>query len=74
MSLQYDEGTCVWGTDVESADETVDACGGDDCATVFVPVVGEGFVGGEGAGEASSATDGWGWLLLLLRGGVYGDR
>ncbi len=35
-------------TDIEGADDAVDACHGDDGAAVLVPVVGESFVGWEG--------------------------
>lgn len=50
MTLQYRDGSSGRGTGVESADQTVDAGGGEDGGAVFVPVVGEGFVGWEGTG------------------------
>lgn len=41
------------GSDVEGSDLSVDARGGDDGGAVFVPVVGQGFRGGDGSGGVS---------------------
>ena len=50
MTLQYHQGTQIWAADIEGPDQTVDARCSDDAASVFVPVVGQGFIRGKGSG------------------------
>ena len=55
------DGSVLRAADVESADQAVDARGGDDAVAVFVPVVGEGFGGGDaGRGRHSGPCEGRG--------------
>ena len=67
MPRHHAQGALPRGADVECADEAVDACSGDDGGAVFVPVVGEGFRRGGGAGVKANT---WGRLLW---GGVDWD-
>lgn len=56
------------GSDVEGADLSVDAGGGDDAGAVFVPVVGQGFRGRGGGSRRVS-----GRMRDVGRGRVQGD-
>ena len=47
MAREDGDGSPVRGADVEGTDQAIDAGGGDDAVSVFVPVVGEGFGGGD---------------------------
>lgn len=39
MSWEDDERALIWGANIEGADHTVDAGGGDDGWAIFVPIV-----------------------------------
>lgn len=60
MARQHGQGALSGAADVEGTDQAVDAGGGDDWGPVLVPVVGEGFGGGNRRG---------GGLLWALLGG-----
>lgn len=49
MARQHGHGPLAWVSDIEDADEAIDARGRDELRAVFIPVVGEGFGRGHGA-------------------------
>lgn len=61
MSWEDYQRALSWGANVEGADKTIDASGGNDGRAVLVPIVGQGF--------------GWGVLVgrARLKGGVERD-
>lgn len=75
MARQHGHGSLAWVSNIEDADEAIDARGRDELRAVFIPVVGEGFGRGHGAVVVVLLESGIPVVIIVLvvGRGVQGD-